>query len=89
MLSFASLKSMKFIQEIKIRLTMETEIWKKCAKWSLAKPYPSLHITANIIKWPFSSRSSFFLPTILSLPHINLLKDLSWTEKPSILCFLP
>lgn len=47
MLSFASLKSMKFIQEIKIRLTMETEIWKKCAKWSLAKPYPSLHITAK------------------------------------------
>ena len=47
MLSFASLTSMKFIQEIKIRLTMETEIWKKCAKWSLAKPYPSLHITAK------------------------------------------
>ena len=32
MFSCHSLKYMKFIQEIKIRLTVETEIWKRCAR---------------------------------------------------------
>ena len=49
--NFFQLKD-KFLQRaLKFRIiiqpTMETEIWKKCAKWSLAKPYPSLHITAK------------------------------------------
>ena len=66
-----SLKYMNFMQEIKILLTVETEIWKRCAKWYSAKPLLSLHITAKnsstglkVLDVPFFANNSVNLVEI-------------------------